>query len=65
MDDFNIDLGIEEMRRRAAALAAIDDLDPIKTYSDEAEAYRMLYSNLDERQAQIYQMLIDRGVLPP
>jgi len=63
--DFNVDLTMDEMRRRMHVMAASGDIDPIKTYADEAEAYKMLYSNLDENQQQIYQMLVDQGVLPP
>lgn len=64
-DDFNIDLTMDEIRRRAQVMVASSDLDSIRTYADEAEAYRMLYSNLDECQAQIYEMLVEQGVLPP
>lgn len=64
ISDFNIDLTLDEIKRRAHVMEAAVDFDPIQTYADEAEAYRMLYSGLDERQTEIYQMLVQKGILP-
>jgi hypothetical protein len=62
--DFNVDITLDEMRRRAHVMEAADDLDPARMLADEAEAYRRLYSDLDDRQQEIYQMLVEQGVLP-
>jgi hypothetical protein len=63
--DFSYDLTLDEGRRRAAVLAAIgDDWDPIAVLAEEEQAYDMLYSDLDERQQQIYDELVSSRVLP-
>ncbi|MBB4913024.1 DUF6400 family protein [Streptosporangium saharense] len=60
-----IDLTLEEARRRAAVMEALgDDWDPIAVMQGEEEAYDLLYSNLDERQQEIYDALVAAGVLP-
>ncbi|MFF0575290.1 DUF6400 family protein [Streptosporangium saharense] len=60
-----IDLTLEEARRRAAVMEALgDDWDPIAVMRGEEEAYDLLYSNLDERQQEIYDALVAAGVLP-
>ncbi|MFF4413726.1 DUF6400 family protein [Streptosporangium sp. NPDC001559] len=60
-----IDLTLEEARRRAAVMEALgDDWDPIAVMRGEEEAYDLLYSGLDERQQEIYDMLVAAGVLP-
>ncbi|MEU4535541.1 DUF6400 family protein [Streptosporangium sp. NPDC023825] len=63
--DFEIDLTLEETRRRAAVIAALGpDWDPVAVMRDEEEAYDLLYSGLDERQRETYDMLVAAGVLP-
>jgi hypothetical protein len=63
--DFEIDLGTEELRRRAAVLAALGpDWDPVAVLAAENEAYDLLFSDLDEEQQQIYDRLVAAGVLP-
>ncbi|MER6170605.1 DUF6400 family protein [Streptosporangium sp. NPDC001681] len=64
--DFEIDLTLEETRRRAAVMAALEpDWDPPGVLRAEEEAYDLLYSGLDSRQQEIYDMLVAAGVLPP
>ncbi|WP_269856243.1 DUF6400 family protein [Streptomyces sp. RPT161] len=61
-----IDLTREEARRRAEVIAALgEDWDPIAVLEGEEEAYRRLYSGLDEEQRAIYRQLREAGVLPP
>ncbi len=61
-----IDLTREEARRRAEVVAALGaDWDPIAVMEGEEEAYRRLYSGLDEQQRAIYRQLREAGVLPP
>lgn len=63
--DFAYDLTIDESRRRAAVLEALDDgWDPIAVLEQERQAYDMLYSDLDEDQQRIYDELVSAGVLP-
>ncbi|MEU4407552.1 DUF6400 family protein [Streptosporangium sp. NPDC023963] len=63
--DFEIDLTLEETRRRAAVIAALGPgWDPVAVMRDEEEAYDLLYSGLDERQRETYDMLVAAGVLP-
>jgi hypothetical protein len=60
------DLVRDEGRRRAAVVAALgDEWDPVAVLADEDEAYRLLYSGLDEEQTAIYRRLEAAGVLPP
>ncbi|WP_127358359.1 DUF6400 family protein [Actinacidiphila soli] len=60
------DLVHDEGRRRAAVVAALgDEWDPVAVLADEDEAYRLLYSGLDEEQTAIYRRLEAAGVLPP
>jgi hypothetical protein len=62
---FNIDLTAHEGVRLAAVLDALGpDWDPIQTYNDEAEAYRMLYGHLDHDQQAVFDLLVAGGVLP-
>jgi hypothetical protein len=62
---FEIDLTLEETRRRAAVMAALEPgWDPPAVMRGEEEAYDLLYSGLDERQQEIYDILVDAGVLP-
>ncbi|OBI45291.1 hypothetical protein A5707_01915 [Mycobacterium kyorinense] len=59
------DLSLDEVRRRSAILDAIgDDWDPVRALADEEQAYRMLYSGLDEQQQRAYDELVTAGVLP-
>ncbi|MER5325628.1 DUF6400 family protein [Streptosporangium roseum] len=62
---FEIDLTLEEARRRAAVMAAVGpDWDPPAVMRAEELAYDLLYSGLDERQQETYDMLVAAGVLP-
>ncbi|GAA3409759.1 DUF6400 family protein [Streptosporangium vulgare] len=63
--DFEIDLTLEETRRRAAVMAALEPgWDPMAAMRAEEAAYDLLYSGLDERQRETYDMLVATGVLP-
>lgn len=63
--DFAYDLTLDETRRRSAVLKAIGDhWDPIAALAEEVKAHDMLYSNLDEEQQRIYDVLVSAGVLP-
>ncbi|GGO89865.1 DUF6400 family protein [Wenjunlia tyrosinilytica] len=63
---FEIDLTLEEARRRAEVVAALGpDWDPPAALRAEEEAHRLLYSGLDERQQETFDMLVEAGVLPP
>ncbi|MEU8591018.1 DUF6400 family protein [Streptomyces sp. NPDC048664] len=63
---FEMDLSVDEARRRAEFFAAMGpDWDPVARLRDENEAYRMLYSGLDAEQQEIYDRLVAAGVLPP
>ncbi|MFC3572643.1 DUF6400 family protein [Streptomyces yaanensis] len=62
---FEMDLTVDEARRRAEFLAAMGpDWDPMVALEEENAAHRMLYSGLDEHQQQIYDRLVAAGVLP-
>ncbi len=62
---FAYDLNLDEARRRTAVLEAIgDDWEPIQVLAEEELAWDMLYSGLDEEQQQVYEQLVDAGVLP-
>jgi hypothetical protein len=60
-DEFLVDLEDHELTRRAliAEAAFIDDM-----AASEAQAWKMLYSELDDNQQQVYDMLIEKGVIP-
>ncbi|MTE13472.1 DUF6400 family protein [Nocardia aurantiaca] len=63
--NFAYDLTLDEVRRRAAVVAALgDDWDPVAVLAEEDLAYDMLYSNLDDEQQRIYEELVRAGVLP-
>jgi hypothetical protein len=63
---FEIDLAHEEARRRAEVVTALGpNWDPIAALRQEEEAHALLYSGLDERQRDTYDMLVSAGVLPP
>lgn len=51
-------LGHEIQRRALMAEASPED------ESDEAKAWELLYSGLDEQQQEIYDMLVEKGVIP-
>lgn len=58
------DLSLDEARRRSAILQALgDDWDPVQALADEDQAYRMLYSDLDDEQQRAYDELVTAGVL--
>ncbi|MFC7387617.1 DUF6400 family protein [Sphaerisporangium rhizosphaerae] len=62
---FEMDLSLHEVRRRAEVVAALGpDWDPLEAMRGEREAYDLLYSGLDARQSQTYDMLVAAGVLP-
>lgn len=62
---FNIDLTAHECARLAAVLDAFSwHWDPTEVYTGEAEARRLLYTNLDRDQQAAYDALIADGVLP-
>lgn len=62
---FAYDLTLDEARRRTAVLEAIgSDWDPAQVLAEEEKAYSMLYSGLDAQQQQIYDDLVQAGVLP-
>ncbi|MGH3772360.1 MAG: DUF6400 family protein [Pseudonocardiaceae bacterium] len=62
---FSIDLTAHEAARLAAVLGALgSSWDPTEIYTGEAQARRMLYTNLDPDQQATYDVLIAGGVLP-
>lgn len=62
---FDIDLTVEEARRRAEVVAALGpDWDPLAVLQGEEEAYALLYSGLDAEQQRVYAQLVAAGVLP-
>jgi len=62
---FDIDLTLEEGRRRAEVVAALGpDWDPVEVLRGEDEAYALLYSGLDAEQQRIHAELVAAGVLP-
>ena len=62
---FTIDLTAHEGARLAAVLDAFgSDWEPTEIYAGEAEAYRLLYADLDPNQQATYDLLIATGVLP-
>ncbi|MFC0556977.1 DUF6400 family protein [Planotetraspora thailandica] len=62
---FEIDLTLEEARRRAEVVAALGPAwDPMEAMREEEAAYDALYSNLDAGQRETYDMLVSAGVLP-
>jgi hypothetical protein len=63
--NFEYDITLDEVRRRAAVLEALGDTwDPSAAIAGEQQAYDMLYSGLDEEQQRIYDRLVCAGVLP-
>ncbi|MGH3924072.1 MAG: DUF6400 family protein [Pseudonocardiaceae bacterium] len=63
---FDVDLTAHEGARLAVVLATLGaDWDPTTIYAGEAEAHRMLYSQLDPGQQSSHDMLVAEGVLPP
>ncbi|MBV8541495.1 MAG: hypothetical protein JO063_06395 [Pseudonocardiales bacterium] len=62
---FNVDLTAHEAARLAAVLGALGShWDPTEIYAGEAQARRMLYTDLDPDQQATYDVLIAGGVLP-
>ncbi|MEO7196499.1 MAG: DUF6400 family protein [Pseudonocardiaceae bacterium] len=62
---FNIDLTAHEAARLAAVLGALgSSWDPAEIYTGEAQARRMLYTDLDSDQQAAYDALTAGGVLP-
>jgi Family of unknown function (DUF6400) len=63
--NFEYDITLDEVRRRAAVLEALgDNWDPSAAIAGEQLAYDMLYSGLDAEQQCIYDQLVRAGVLP-
>ncbi len=61
----SFDLTVDEARRRAAVLQAIGaHWDPAVVLANELAANELLYSGLDGPTQQIYDDLVDAGVLP-
>ncbi|MFN2494388.1 MAG: DUF6400 family protein [Pseudonocardiaceae bacterium] len=61
---FDVDLTAHEGTRLAAVLGALGPhWDPMEVYRGEAEAHRLLYSNLDADQQDSYDVLVASGVL--
>ena len=59
------DLTLDEARRRAAVLDALEDTwDPVRALAEEERAINLLYSGLDDEQQRIYDDLVSAGVLP-
>jgi hypothetical protein len=62
---FDVDLTLEEGRRRALMLAALGhEWDPVAVLRDEDRAHALLYSGLDAEQRRIRDELVAAGVLP-
>lgn len=62
---FDIDLTLEEGRRRAEVVAALGPAwDPVEVMRGEEQAYALLYSGLDAEQQRVYADLVAAGVLP-
>lgn len=58
------DLSADERVRLAHAIEACgDSWDPVSMLEGEAIAHRMLYSDLDDEQRAVYDMLRDTGVM--
>ncbi|MER5812912.1 DUF6400 family protein [Streptomyces sp. NPDC002033] len=63
--DFDVDLGSQEVLRRAQMMAALGpDWDPVEVLRGEEAAYGLLYSGLDAEQQRVYDELVAAGVLP-
>jgi hypothetical protein len=61
---FDVDLTAHEGTRLAAVLGALGPhWDPVEVYRGEAQAHRMLYSDLDADQQRCYDLLVAGGVL--
>ncbi|QMU77265.1 hypothetical protein GXW83_17715 [Streptacidiphilus sp. PB12-B1b] len=62
---FDVDLTLDEVRRRAEVLAALGPhWDPVQALRSEEEAYALLYSGLDTEQQALYDTLVTAGILP-
>ncbi|RCG26778.1 hypothetical protein DQ384_28175 [Sphaerisporangium album] len=62
---FEMDLTLHESRRRAEVISALGPgWDPLAVMRAEEEACDLLYSGLDARQRETYDMLVAAGVLP-
>ncbi|MGV9289397.1 DUF6400 family protein [Streptomyces sp. NPDC003719] len=62
---FELDLSLEETRRRAEVVAALGPgWDPVAALRSEQEAHALLYSGLDAEQRRTHTMLVAAGVLP-
>jgi hypothetical protein len=62
-DEFHINLDSHEIERRAL-IAEAGFIDDMAMAADEARAWRMLYSNLDDKQQQVYDMLVEQNIIP-
>ena len=62
---FDLDLTVEEIRRRTEVMAALGPAwDPVEVLRGEEAAYALLYSGLDAEQQRTYEELVAAGVLP-
>ncbi|WP_371483288.1 DUF6400 family protein [Kitasatospora sp. NBC_00315] len=62
---FDLDLTVEEIRRRTEVMAALGpEWDPVEVLRGEEAAYALLYSGLDAEQQRMYEELVAAGVLP-
>lgn len=62
--EFNINLDDHEITRRAYVADAIPGWTEVEIRADEVRAYKMLYSGLDDKQQETYDMLVEQGVIP-
>jgi hypothetical protein len=64
---FEINLDAHEIERNAltsAHIHATSGQSEQDIWADEAKAWEMLYSGLDDKQQEIYDMLVEQGVIP-
>ncbi len=64
IDDFIVDLSAHEAHRQVHIAAAIGDLvEQTDIWEAEMLAWEMLFAGLDDKQKEIYAMLIKAGIL--
>jgi len=64
-EEFSIDLTGHEIERRALmANAHPPGWTEVEIRADEVKAWKILYGDLDDRQQEIYDALVEQGVLP-
>lgn len=62
--DYDVNLLGHELTRRAHVYDAIPGWTEVEIQADEVKAWKMLYSDLDDKQQETYDMLVETGVLP-